>query len=383
MIPRKYPIYGKAGKNGVYVRTGKPYPRSAFQPRRILLVVNKNRSKTDEQYLLKGAKWNAQRTFRQGGYTMSVALQPVQPNHELFNGYSQINVHYQQSQRALWYEMAPQPKPCFNPTLLKDLRGFIASVRAATGKVPTLPLSPDIKYVIGTSAYSNVFSLGGDLALFHECIQNRDSDSLKAYARLCIELLHDNLNDFDRDLTTISLIKGTAVGGGMEMALSSTVVIAERSAEMGLPEILFGLFPGMGAYQLLARRVGITQAEKMIKSGNMYKAEELYAMGVIDILAEDGAGEHAVTEYIARQDAAYQTNRAIHKMRRMHFQIRLDDLLAVSEWWVEAAMNLSERQLKLMQRIARSQTRMHLVQPDQRMDAFGLSSPGLHALGCC
>src|SRR3972149_4441233 len=57
-------------------------------------------------------------------------------------------------------------------------------------------------------------------------------------------------------LTTISLVQGDALGGGFETALSSDVIIAEQSAAMGLPEVLFNLFPGMGAYSLLTRRIG-------------------------------------------------------------------------------------------------------------------------------
>ena len=60
---------------------------------------------------------------------------------------------------------------------------------------------------------------------------------------------------------------------------------------MGLPEILFNLFPGMGAYSLLARRLGMKKAEEMILSGKIFEARELHEMGVVDMIVPSGEGE--------------------------------------------------------------------------------------------
>ena len=297
---------------------------------------------------------------------MSAVLQSVMPEHGLFSRYSQLRVHYEPAQRALWYAMAPQPKPCFSLTLLGELKHLNDLIRHSMEKKPATSIWGEMKYLVGTSTAPGIFSMGGDLALFRNAIIDRDVEGLRHYAHLCIELLHSNSIDLNRNLTTISLVRGNAVGGGMEMALSSTVVIAERSTEMGLPETLFGLFPGMGAYQLLARRIGITQAEAMILSGKMYNSEELHNMGLIDVLVEDGDGEYAVAEYISRQDAAYRSHRAIHQMRRMQQPIRHDDLLAIAELWIDAAMSLSDRQLRLMQRLAKSQEKLLTRQQVQK-----------------
>src|SRR3546814_11845575 len=56
--------------------------------------------------------------------------------------------------------------------------------------------------------------------------------------------------------TTLFRSQGEALGGGFEALLCFDVVIAERSARFGHPEMLFGLFPGMGAYSILARKLG-------------------------------------------------------------------------------------------------------------------------------
>jgi DSF synthase len=56
-------------------------------------------------------------------------------------------------------------------------------------------------------------------------------------------------------------------------------LIAEESSRMGFPEVLFNLFPGMGAYSFLQRKVGRRVTEELITSGNTYTARQLYDMG--------------------------------------------------------------------------------------------------------
>src|SRR5437879_6096232 len=118
----------------------------------------------------------------------------------------------------------------------------------------------------------------------------------------------------------------SALGGGFEPALSSNVIVAERRSRMGLPEILFNLFPGNGAYSLLARRVGMKRAEEMILSGRVYTAEEMHKAGVVDVLAEDGTGEAAVRDYIRRNERRRNGVQAVFSCRQ-HFQpVSYEDL---------------------------------------------------------
>ena len=108
------------------------------------------------------------------------------------------------------------------------------------------------------------------------------------------------------------------MGGGFETALSSDVVIAEKSARLGFPEILFNLFPGMGAYSLLERRVGMRVAEELILSGKMMPAYKLHEMGVVDVLAPNGQGESTVRKWIAdnAKSLADSSNRCVDSQRR-------------------------------------------------------------------
>ena len=71
---------------------------------------------------------------------------------------------------------------------------------------------------------------------------------------------------------------GDALGGGLELALSCQTVVAESGIGMGFPEVLFDLFPGMGAFTFLSRRVTSRQAERMMLDARVYPVEELLQM---------------------------------------------------------------------------------------------------------
>ena len=84
--------------------------------------------------------------------------------------------------------------------------------------------------------------------------------------------------------------QGDALGGGLESLLSFDVVVAERGTKFGLPENLFGLFPGMGAHSILIRRLGVNRAAEMILRGSVFTAEEMYDWGIVYILADPTRG---------------------------------------------------------------------------------------------
>jgi DSF synthase len=186
-------------------------------------------------------------------------------------------------------------------------------------------------------------------------IQARDRDTLLHYAKLCVDNMYPRICSYNSPLTTISLVQGEALGGGFETALSSNVIIAERRSRMGLPEILFNLFPGAGAYSLLARRAGIRLAEEMIFSGRIYTGAELHEMGVVDVVVEDGTGEAAVHDYIRGNERRRNGMQAMFRCRQYLNPVSYEELLNIANMWVDAALRLEEKDLKLMSRLGRSQ----------------------------
>jgi DSF synthase len=167
-------------------------------------------------------------------------------------------------------------------------------------------------------------------------------------------------------MTTISLVQGDALGGGFEAALTSDVIVAEESAQMGLPEILFNLFPGMGAYSLLARRIGMRAAEEFILSGKVLPATELHKMGIVDVLATDGQGETAVRNWIAKNAKRRNGMQAVFNARQFIHPVTREELDGIVGLWVDAALRLSDRDLKMMARLVRAQSK--------RLESSGVTS---------
>jgi 3-hydroxyacyl-CoA dehydrogenase len=86
----------------------------------------------------------------------------------------------------------------------------------------------------------------------------------------------------------IAAIHGTALGGGLEVALCAHYRVAVPSARLGLPEVNLGLLPGAGGTQRLPRIAGVEKALEMMTSGRHAPAKEALAMGLVDELVEEG-----------------------------------------------------------------------------------------------
>ncbi len=271
--------------------------------------------------------------------------------------YTQFSTRYDSDTSAIWCWMHPAPRPCLNARLIDEL------VRLQHQLTTTYKTQhPDsiwpFRHLILASKTPGIYNLGGDLNLFKDCIISKDRNRLKDYAYKCINLVHGNINNLDLPITTVSLVQGQALGGGFETALSSDIIIAERSSQLGFPEILFNLFPGMGAYNLLTRRVGSALAERIILSGKTYTAVELHEMGIIDVLADDGTGVQTTEDYMHSHNQSHNTIRSIKKIRQIVHPISRQTLYDIVDIWIEAAMDLSVKDLSKMERLLHLQKDM-------------------------
>ncbi len=277
-------------------------------------------------------------------------------------GYGRVNgqffTEYEPESETIWGYFQPKGNACFSLGLLKDIRAHDSALAANGGQIDIGGETRKVSHYVLGSKSPAVFNLGGDLALFVLLIKSRDRDALAHYAKLCIDNLYPRIqNFFCPTLTTISLVQGDALGGGLECALSSDFVFAEETAQLGLPEILFNLFPGMGAFSLLARRIGIREAERMILSGRVMSARELHEMGVVDILAPSGEGEAAVADWISSNKRRKNGLQAVMRARELVHPISREELDAITDTWVDAALRLEDRDLRMMSRIVRAQMR--------------------------
>jgi DSF synthase len=276
--------------------------------------------------------------------------------------YAEVQYEFEPATGTIWGWMNQRGNPCFNLGLLKDLRSFGSDLTANSGHVEFAGAMQKAHYYVAGSKVPRVYNLGGDLALFLLLIRSRDRDALAHYAKLCIDNIHARVqNYFLPTLTTISLVQGDALGGGFETALASDVIVAEESAMLGLPEILFNLFPGMGAYSLLARRASPRVAEELILSGKILPAAKLHEMGIIDVLARDGEGETAVQAWIAKNARRRSGHQAVMQVRKQVNPVTRDELDAIADTWVDCALRLEDRDMRMMSRVVRAQM--------ERMDA--------------
>jgi 3-hydroxyacyl-CoA dehydrogenase len=92
----------------------------------------------------------------------------------------------------------------------------------------------------------------------------------------------------------VAAIHGTALGGGLEVALASHYRIAVPDAKFGVPEVKLGLLPGAGGTQRLPRVAGVQKALEMVTSGAMISAREAHAVGLLDRIVEGELVQHAV-----------------------------------------------------------------------------------------
>ena len=275
---------------------------------------------------------------------------------ESIGGYQELDVALDAEAATLWCYMRPRHAPSITPTILYDfldLHGTITSgsILKAQG------FNEALKYYVQGSRVPEIYNLGGDLAFMLDCIRTGNRKALLLYAHNCVEVVFNIFTGFSRDIVSLALVEGDALGGGFEAALCCNYIIAERKARFGLPEILFNCFPGMGAYSFLSRRIGPMLTEEIMQNGRIYSASEMHAMGIVNQIVENGCAKEAAYDFIASRKPTHTIRNSICKIRQCVNPIRLDELRSITELWVDATLKLSPLDLKTMQRFVSAQQR--------------------------
>src|SRR5918995_5657330 len=92
----------------------------------------------------------------------------------------------------------------------------------------------------------------------------------------------------------VAAIHGTALGGGLEVALGCHYRVAVGDAKLGVPGVKLGLLPGAGGTQRVPRVAGVQKALEMVTSGTPIGAREAFAVGLVDRVCEGELVQHAV-----------------------------------------------------------------------------------------
>lgn len=274
-----------------------------------------------------------------------------------------LDFAYEPATRSVWMSYKADAPPHYSFQTLIDMADVRESLRALYRSA-----GPDqfpVRYFVMASNRPGVFKLGGDLASFADCIRRGDEATLRAYAHACIDVVHGLVNAFDLPIVTLSLIAGQALGGGLEAALAQHFMMAEEGARLGVPEVVFNSFPGMGAVSLLSRRVGTPRAELIMASGQAYTAREMFGLGVVDYLAPDGHGKANAREWMREgQDGRFRRRLALTASRRRFFPVSQRELLDITDLWVSCCLNVTEADLRHMDRLVAAQRRMPKVMAD-------------------
>lgn len=265
----------------------------------------------------------------------------------------ELDILYDAKSSVLWTYMNPVGRPSFTSPMLKDFESWQRLIGESFGpdKVP-------LRYLVLGSRSPDVFCFGGDLELFERLIREGDRDELVRYGHRCCAILHRNINTLDIPMLTIGLVQGAALGGGFEALLSFDYIVAERGATFGLPEIMFGLFPGMGAHALLSRLLGSSMADRLIVSNETFTAEQMYDLGIVHHLAEPGDGLNACREFIKKSERRHAGLVGSRRAMKHAWNLELDELNRITEIWADTALQLREQDLKVMSRLVTAQGRL-------------------------
>lgn len=249
--------------------------------------------------------------------------------------------------KILWVGIDLQDKLCYSMSFLDNLTHVKELIVYFIKK-------ENIKYVVAYSLNKGVWNLGGDLEFFVNCIRSNNKKSLTEYAYKCIDLVYNYNSNYEMDVFSTCVVQGNAFGGGFESALSGNFIIAEESAKFSFPEVIFGTFPGMGAYSFLTKKVGFNKANEIINSNKTYTSKEILDLGIINEMCDDGMGISTMKSLIRNGDMEkYISNPFLNICNKVSKQ----ELLDVVNVWLDKAFTLSEDNLDRMLKLANFQKR--------------------------
>ena len=177
---------------------------------------------------------------------------------------------------------ARPPANVFTPGMVEEVRDAVHALRD----------DADVGVVVVGSAVERYFSSGADLGAF----DSLSAQEIRDWAALChevVRLLRGAPKPF------VAAIHGTAVGGGLEIALHCDVRFAAQDARMGLPEVNLGFIPPFGGTQALARLLGRPRALRFLYDGALLPADRARELGLVDELTAPEALQETAHAYAA------------------------------------------------------------------------------------
>jgi enoyl-CoA hydratase/carnithine racemase len=157
----------------------------------------------------------------------------------------------------------------------------------------TVAADNDVRAVVLAGAGDRAFCVGADLKERNAL----DDEGFRAQ-RVVFRDAFASVRDLPQP--AVAAVHGFALGGGLELALSCDVIVADDAAVVGLPEVSLGLVPGGGGTQLALRRLGPGRAAEVVLTGRRIAAAEALDLGLVDRLAPAGSARAAAMSVAAQ-----------------------------------------------------------------------------------
>jgi len=167
----------------------------------------------------------------------------------------------------------PDKLNAINPTMLQELGAILSNL-----------IEDDSVKVLVVTGAGRAFCAGADV---NEFTKLTPSSALKF-----------SIENFP--VPTVAAINGYALGGGLELALSCDIRIASSAAQLGLPEINLGIFPGFGGTVRLPRLIGKAKALELMYTGDRVSAEEAMRLGLVNRMVQSEKFEEEVTAFTSK-----------------------------------------------------------------------------------
>ena len=133
------------------------------------------------------------------------------------------------------------------------------------------------------------FSAGGDLRELYEGIKTTEQSAALAEIRDFHQRIHHAMNTLDSTpLTTIAAVHGIVFGGGLELALTCDMIIADKTARFCFPELRLGIIPGFGGIPRLKRDLGNAVVRDLLLTGRSFNVTKAQQAGLVSQVAGEG-----------------------------------------------------------------------------------------------
>ena len=192
-----------------------------------------------------------------------------------------------------------------NPPLNLVTRELTEQLR---DRLATLAAADDVRAVVVSGRGERAFSAGSDVKAFES---HRGAAGREHFSRE--EEVFSELAALP--MPTIAAIEGSALGGGLELALACDIRVASERASLGLPEVRLAVTPGAGGTQRLPRVVGVARAKELALTGRIIDAREAERIGLVSRVVPAGQARAAADEIAA--EIAERGPLAVREVKRL------------------------------------------------------------------